>query len=655
MSLNYGSSFAEAKLTREEVGYSPKEKEARFTLISIFRTIITLIEIGLAFIPGIGAAAEAGIALAGGAINETLDFVSGSANVMNSVFNFATPFIGYGATTKINRLYVSRLNEGVDILGKTTKTLSRAGFRQEEIAEQLIGAGIISSEEELNNVETIADLIKNTTISKKQASNYGINYFAKPEISSLTRKETINSLHIIKTQRKRLEAFTESFSENINIQRKILRQIGFTAAEYAPFLKQINSLTISPKEKFSLTLGFIRNFGVLKNNPDRFKVLRTALAKGTIASHEAIELPLAKQLTRLTKTYYPSAKIARASKNTSGVKYLKDFIKALKKPSSREFNDKVVQPIQAIFDANDLGRAPVEAAYRKLKQVISKAFHNKNILKKAATFEEAFEKSGGIVVDSDWILGYKIIKDIPGEKLIQISYGKDTGRIRQVYTFATEKQLLKFIASPGHYYLEHWAYSRGGAKLKIGGLFSQKGFMHGGLANATQSALSFLPAAALRNLFSITSNIVENVWDMSQGDYTKEYLTKLKKSFTSNALNRSVRLTTRVIGGGIASKFLGAQIGNTLGREMQRIGTNILVPIIKTKLNGSDHKAYTSASIINKGLMGIKSNLRRALRHQRGSSSVILQSLAADRKLKIVGRAPNTLAPKRPYRGIKLK
>lgn len=67
---------------------------------------------------------------------------------------------------------------------------------------------------------------------------------------------------------------------------------------------------------------------------------------------------------------------------------------------SAEFDARYVQTTQAIFDANDLGRAPVEAIYRKAMRKLQNRTAKKmmsntgKFLSKTSHLEEALMKAG---------------------------------------------------------------------------------------------------------------------------------------------------------------------------------------------------------------------------------------------------------------------
>lgn len=659
MSLNYGSSLTTTKLSREDIGFEPTKQQVE-TIISIFRTIITLVAIGVAFIPGIDLVAETLVAVTDSALQETLDFVSGNANVANTLINFSTPLVGAYSTARINRAVVSRVLEGGSNAEEYIGSLVKAGLREDEIATQLIKAGIITDVKELNKVSNIASIIKNANISRFSMANKGLRLVENKTLNSIGMSRTEVRFYLEKMRKdyKLLGNMNRSFTESYKAQQRILRTIGFDEKEVKDFLKTINSLTLSPEQKFSSTLGFIREAQVLTNDRYKYKAFVKALGKGEIALNEAWQIPMARQLTRLSDKAFPQQALY------AGRKEAKDnanrMLRALRNPGSTQFNDYVVQPLQAVFDANDAGRAPVEALYKVIKKSFNKdASKAIQTLKKAKTLEDAFVKAGGVLVDSDWHLGYKkITSNVGVPNLTQISYGKDRGIIREVYVFATDSQLESYLSDPGSYYLNHWAYSKGGAKLNLGGAFG-KTFSKESVRSIS-GVLSFIPTPMLRNIFSIVSNVVENAWDMHDGKWSKEWNKKFKGSFERASLNRSFRLATRVVGGRIAGRYLGEEIGATIGRELQRVGTNIVVPIIRFNMaNNARLKAgkkplkrpFTRTQIINKGLMGVTANVRRVVRQRRGQSSVILNTLSAQRVEKQINRAPNTFTRGRKYRG----
>lgn len=660
MGINYGTRVPDWVLTAEDLEeyHKPKKNDP---MISIIRSIVTIIEIGVAFIPGIDVVVETGVGLAGGLINELLDYSTGHASVANTFINFASPLIAGGATYKINQNLVRKTLEGAESIEEATQALLKSGLREDEVAGALLSSGIINSIEELNNYQRVANILRNYEITSTIAGRKG-TYILRKEVEKsipgITKKEITNALYKMRKEAKNLLTYANNFEESFKIQKRILRTIGFNEKEVVEFLRKINSSNLTPKQKYSATLGFIRDTNVLTKDRTKYKTFIKALNKGEIALNEAYQIPLARQFNKLANKNFPETALKLSGEDVNKSK--NKLIKALKDPGSVQFNDYILQPTQALFDANDAGRAPVEALYKILKRSFSKI---PKVAKAAESVEDLFVKTGGTLVDSDWMIGYKKITDFPGvANLTQISYGKDTGNIKEVYVWATDHQLVSYRKDPGHYYLNHWAFSRGGKSLSLEGAFS-KPF---GKANIKMMSgvLTFIPNGALRNIFSLVSNIVENVYDMADGAWTKEWTKKFKNSFMRAGLNRSIRFGTRIIIGSQASKYLGKEMGNMIGRELQRIGTNVLAPLIRTHIINMERKRLGKKTLksplrrnnlINIGLKGVISNGRRALRKRRGQSSVILNHFTVQRKLQIINRAPNTFTPGRKYKGIRIK
>lgn len=99
------------------------------------------------------------------------------------------------------------------------------------------------------------------------------------------------------------------------------------------------------------------------------------------------------------------------------------FSRAMKKAGSKDFDEKVVQRVQAIFDANDAGRKLVEDSYKALKKKLRKAFaRSAKVLDKLEDMEEAYVKSGGHLVAGSEIIGYKVLKTVGHKSLIMINF-----------------------------------------------------------------------------------------------------------------------------------------------------------------------------------------------------------------------------------------
>lgn len=362
---------------------------------------------------------------------------------------------------------------------------------------------------------------------------------------------------------------------------------------------------------------------------------------------------------------------------------------------SKKFNDYVVQPTQAIFDPGDLGRAPVEFIYRRAKAKIEKIItaqalkKGEKLLAKFNNIEETMIAAGWKPMRGRYLWMMKVLPGgTPLTRLAIMKFRPDTtatssginkGGKPDVMIRLSDKDIERLEVEGSAYWWSQkgrrkgWWYSRGGRRFS--GISNQ-------LSTGLSLFLGFIPINALRLWLSITSNVVENVNDMFQGNYTGTYVARLERSFIRSALNRSVRLGSRVVIGGAATKLTNANSGKLaqflfgkafkngivrsgfLGREMQRFGVAAMQSIESVGSDGKfKFKTYGSLKRIqSKSLLGgttsVRSNLVRYAR-RKGIRGGAIGHISGNRKFSQVRRVgsavtPNNVFNSRSFGNIKL-
>lgn len=652
MGLGYGTQIPLAVLSRRGVAapQATKAKQEGFGIFGFLRILITIAEIGAAFIPGIGAIAETGIGLAAGAANQALDATTGGTSVVGSLLNFGSPLVGGGFTGLKN---VGSVGKAVDKAANLERGIIRTGLQD-------------TSKFWEKNFELAGILRSSTTkgsfsyTSKYSAFNKGISGFSNKLAGNIGSQ----GFYGIESMTKGFGKISKVSSTGLKVGDNVIRE----AFEDENFVRTLgkSGLSTAAIAEWKLAIKEARNldearsilFGLTRDLGDRdaIKLFRN-LTKSieNVALKEANQLPLIREFSREFDNAAKKA-LVNYDKQISKQAEQSTLSKYFKKVNSAKFNDQVVQNVQLI-DPNDLGRAGIERLYQALKNRINKYFKKTGkLLKEAENIEDAFVRSGGVLVDSLWHLGYKVVKDLGlNKQLIMISFkAAESAGKKPVFVIATDYQIKKYIASPGHYYNNTWAYSKGGKKLGIGNIFGSVK----GLANVStqgMSILPFIPVQALKNIISIVSNLVENFSDMGKGVWVGEYKGKFLKSLRNSAISRTFRLGGKVIAGGAATKFFGKSIGRFIGAELQRVGTQIAATSIKNVIDGKSATTNLKRNAIRGALVSVRSNALRKLRRKRGHNSVIINSLTARRKLQVVKRIPNAVMPGRPFAGIKIK
>lgn len=265
--------------------------------------------------------------------------------------------------------------------------------------------------------------------------------------------------------------------------------------------------------------------------------------------------------------------------------------KIIRYTGSREFNDKVVQKVQWI-DANDLGRAPIEFTYQKLKKVIHES--QEAIIKKFSRLRKAakiVEKASKINYQGLTVLGGSYLWSFRPLQITKAGYKKripcimnfnkfETGKSKDPTTknYGGKKSII-FWATRGELYriwkegVSYW-YSPHNKKkgwwLNRGG---KNPLIAVGISRPIALWLNFIPIASLRFINSMISNLVENVHSISEGTYQQEWNKKFFGALDRAIKNRAGRIISKNIFGGFARKLIKGPSGQYIEKIAWGVGT----------------------------------------------------------------------------------
>lgn len=265
-------------------------------------------------------------------------------------------------------------------------------------------------------------------------------------------------------------------------------------------------------------------------------------------------------------------------------------VRFIKKAGSKDFNENWVQKAQMLSgDANDIGRYGPERAYQYLKGKIEailekSAFKKawvsaKKVIKESANLQNAFERAGGVMIPGksgqipgNYLFGYKIIDRNPanGWHTVFLKFVKETTNNKKDVLIRATEHDLKMLQEEGvDYYWrvgkrKGWWISKGGKKVSTS---------LGTVSSSLSLFLSFVPIPALRNLLSIVTNFVENTSAMIKGNWHQEWWGKFERAFIRTAINRTARLATRVVLGGLYKQAYMAKVTPKLAEQASGIAS----------------------------------------------------------------------------------
>lgn len=335
-----------------------------------------------------------------------------------------------------------------------------------------------------------------------------------------------------------------------------------------------------------------------------------------------------------------------------------------------------VQWVQNI-NGSDMGRWGAEKIYHGLKgqveawagslrgnRLLKKVVRKLNKALDATTeLEQAFVKTGGVIIASKYIWGIKVINR--GEKIgyskrkvggksqpryaqhqVLVKFnpattssksGKNKGGKHDVVVYMSTKDLEHMITEGSAYWFrvgkkKGWFVSRGG-KARYG--TEVKGWGALPISGSVSAMLAILPIQAIRSLGSIMSNVKAAYGDIKKangfGGWLNNYMGELEKNFSNTGINRAGRLLARGV------------IGTVLGRWAGRASQQFITATINTTKKHA--KKYTWSQAYAKNLFGRGGMLGKRFMSDtksltRAVSGRNTQALTTGRRLGIAMGAP---------------
>lgn len=594
-------------LQSTDVGVIPKKETVTHhsPWLSILGWVATIAEVGITFLLPETAPVWASLAVAttGAGIQTGIMAASGELNAIGLGINWGASLIPFGSqaaklaskeikTTKLMDFFNAAATEELQVTKATVKDWVNTGYAAEAFSkvEKNIGKNVLGYDyfaQGLSEWSVEGRIYDMLSKAEKQAEEW--LRFSKSEIETMS-KAGVDFSKIAEQAQNFEETIAESIRSRISnfISAPTAESIAAEATEEAAQqftgadAKEIRALL---QKVFGKDVDEL--YELLKSTP---KHAQQSIIKGWILEKLGQENANA-LLQRINEIFDTPRKAVFAARKS--VKNNSEFSKAVKWAGTRDFDERVVQRIQALFDASDFGRKWIEDSYKFLKKKLRKTFsRTAKALDKLQDLEQAYVKSGGQLVAGSEIIGYKTLKVVGPRALIMINFNpakwdmggtaaknmfwkgrltKNYGGKKPVFVWAYVNQLPLFVNGGMEYYLDTWAYSRGGAVVGTN-LFNN--IFHG----MDVVVLPFVKTGLLRNLLSLTSNIVENSYDMVTGDWFSKTIGKKHpktitwwdrafRSFKRTGVSRVGRLFAQ----GIVRPLIGGRAGYYIGREVQRV------------------------------------------------------------------------------------
>lgn len=383
---------------------------------------------------------------------------------------------------------------------------------------------------------------------------------------------------------------------------------------------ELGSKLLSSKTEFinatlKIKMAHVINHSIQKNYND---ILRAKI----IASKQATEIIAKSKYSIIKDAYHSGQKLT--SKAAKGIGWL---------------------------DPNTAARRVVNESFKHLNKAIKAYFKPlAKIVKGVHDAKKLFIESGGLAFDSEWIMGYKII-DTPTKSLknnvVMISfYSESTKNKRPVFAYLSDQQLISWnnAESKGQWYLDNIALSRGGRSLGLNTMFSggigRSKFTKTMTSPAMQALLSFIPTKFIRDMIQISTTLTKNVELMRNGQYFDNWVPKFLNSAKNSVISRSINTLSSVIGGGIASSYLGDQVGKIIGNELNRFNQTVIVGGLRKKASGEKFFYNIGNRIASSGFSALKKYSGNSINKK---DQYYSQALKTSRKIKTISRLPNAI------------
>lgn len=187
-------------------------------------------------------------------------------------------------------------------------------------------------------------------------------------------------------------------------------------------------------------------------------------------------------------------------------------------------------------------------------------------LNKAEELEKGFVKSGGTVIKSKYLLGYKVLVSTPlGLNKAQMHFR--TGKL-PIIIDASDKDLLNLVEQGSSYWFaigqsRGWFMSRGG---KNAGPVSATGLV--------SKILAIMPVQVIRTFGSMLHNVkdVQNALREEGFGYFSTWSHEFVSAFTNTLTNR--------VGRSLTAGVVGVRYGKWAGRASQQFGTALINSVV---------------------------------------------------------------------------
>lgn len=550
MAVLYGSKLELPQLLSSEIGFV-KEKDTTGDNYSIWSWLLTIGELGAFLIPGIGAVGSLAIGAAFAGIRQAVDVSYGKDTTLSTALNFglgvAVPAIGVVGqglkNIKIAENAASAIKKGAEASTKINEL-----FIAHELAEYELSFG--GSYSELTKIERSEQYYTKIFQRGEAAKVFeNVGFFSNPERmlkNYIKASERATRFSDIKSQ------WTKWYEETTKIYQNNARL----------FTKNVGRASDLAQDIADRTNKSLRNLGeTLELTERELKALASSIKNGVIVNRRLWERILGEAYARsnnplIVALLAGGRQEARFIKLASGgPTNVAKAVKALNK--SAQFSKKV---LTLISSPERLIKKGFDATIAKMAEHIGEhvaeriALLVKRVGKTSKELEEEFIKSGGALMASEVIMGYKVLYANPESTTILIQFRKEatmstTGKNKKgkppVFQTMSNLDLAAFIKakSPMGFYLDNFARSRGGRSAT-----------ELGLGEELTNLLGFLPVNKINQLVGLASMAARFGKKISSGKgkfiWQERFYADMGKIFKNELIGASADFARMAFGGG---------------------------------------------------------------------------------------------------------
>ena len=510
MPIGYGSKTQIPGLSPNEIAQFAIHKNEEKTSLSWLSWLLTAAEVGLSFIPGVGEVGAVLLGVVNAAAQTGIEVAeTGSVSPLSVALNFGGSLIpgaigGVKYVRKSMKL-AEKIQPGVNqLLKDLPKNIAGYDVRVQKFADIVTktqGHETTRVGKWFNDLyrkgtaeqhEIALNIVKNPLTKNRFYDNVAIDKlkqfqgakFVNPKdfrevISSIGKQGNLSG-YAGKNWRK-IEGY--AFGGRLG---RVGADGGTSASQRAKLESQLSDLTGLFRREIRALQGFInKETGELTNFQGWFRILKGAFERTKNPFLELVISGAKKQkfLKLLTRTETTAAKVSRIASQTMS--------------KTTKYGSMILSPSSLASEIISKTVAKLTPYVEKLGERFAEKITS--FVKKGAKglkeLEEEFVKTGGIKVNSEWVMGIKVIAADPVMSTVLFQFNPATsGHKQAVIANISGIKVEEFLnsGSKGRWYINNIARSRGGRKMSAFGIEGELAVFMGILPiNKIQEMLGF--------------------------------------------------------------------------------------------------------------------------------------------------------------------